>query len=297
MRAKIFKCLLVFSSVICLIVLLFSVLHYTKKEVSSSKGAEKLYDTPMNFSKEDTGILILCYHRVLNENQLVKLGKTISSNSQLHSFNVEANKFKEEMNFLKKNQIPVISINEMLERIKKNQIDKKYVVITFDDIDISIVQNAFPVLNELNFPYTTFVITGQTSQYLDGSQMANWSDIEKLSFNPLVTIGLHTDDMHYQEKNKPILSKKSSYKEFVKDYKASIKHYSEHIATQAPSLFASPYGVLQDNMADYLYQQGIQAIFSLENGVVNSDSDLKRLPRVIVTDQSWKYLSTWLLRK
>lgn len=97
MKTKVFNCLFLFSSIICLVALFFSVLHYTKKEVSSSKGAEKLYDSPMNFSKEDTGILILCYHRVLNENQLVKIGKKISSNSQLHSFNVEAKKFKEEI--------------------------------------------------------------------------------------------------------------------------------------------------------------------------------------------------------
>lgn len=96
----------------------------------------------------------------------------------------------------------------------------KAVVVTFDDIDKSLPENAYPIMKKLDLPFTQFIITGKVGQTIDGSQMSTWKEIKKMNENPLVTSGLHTNDLHYQENFEPILStnisKKSSAKRLPK---------------------------------------------------------------------------------
>lgn len=42
--------------------------------------------------------------------------------------------------------------------------------------------------------------------------MSTWKEIKKMNENPLVTSGLHTNDLHYQENFEPILSTNISKK-------------------------------------------------------------------------------------
>ena len=47
--------------------------------------------------------------------------------------------------------------------------------------------------------------------------------------NPLVTSGLHTNDLHYQENFEPILSTNISKKVVQKDYQKSQKAFDEKL--------------------------------------------------------------------
>lgn len=59
--------------------------------------------------------------------------------------------------------------------------------------------------------------------------MSTWKEIKKMNENPLVTSGLHTNDLHYQENFEPILSTNISKKVVQKDYQKSQKAFDEKL--------------------------------------------------------------------
>ncbi|MDA2909176.1 polysaccharide deacetylase family protein, partial [Lactococcus lactis] len=113
----------------------------------------------------------------------------------------------------------------------------KAVVITFDDIDKSLPENAYPIMKKLDLPFTQFIITGKVGQTIDGSQMSTWKEIKKMNENPLVTSGLHTNDLHYQENFEPILSTNISKKVVQKDYQKSQKAFDTIIRENKKEIF------------------------------------------------------------
>ncbi|MHC9537445.1 polysaccharide deacetylase family protein [Dellaglioa sp. BT-FLS60] len=263
--------------------------------MSKEEAHEQLEtDKKITLNQSKKGIVVLCYHRILKDDKLVSLGQKMSTNSQLHQFNVNISKFKQQMSYLKQHHIPVISTEEMVWRIQHKQVIKKYIVITFDDVDRTVIENALPVLKKTQLPFTSFVISGKTGDYMDGSQMANVSELKQVAKMSRATIGYHTDNMHRQINGIPILASNKNYEAFKIDFKQNKSHLKEEIPSSSTRYFASPYGVLTRKMANYLMTQGISAIFSLKPGVVTQHTDLKDIPRVIVSDDNWQSVTEWL---
>ncbi|EHO49971.1 hypothetical protein HMPREF9104_02259 [Lentilactobacillus kisonensis F0435] len=101
------------------------------------------------------GVMVLCYHRILSSNQMVRFDENVSPNSQFHDFNVNLPEFKKQMNYLQAHHIKVISMPELIEKVNDHEpIRGKSVVITFDDIDRTMIDNAFPVLLKHHYPFT-----------------------------------------------------------------------------------------------------------------------------------------------
>lgn len=274
---------------------IFIMVHQGGVTLAKDEAREQLNSNKkITLNQSKKGIVVLCYHRILKDGNLVDLVQNMSENSQLHQFNVNLSKYKKQMAYLKKQHIPVISTEEMVWRVKHNKVDKKYVVITFDDVDKTLVENALPVLKKDKLPFTSFVISGTTGDYMDGSQMADDSDLKQIASDSWATIGYHTDNMHRQVNGVPLLASDKNYDMFKTDFKLNQRHLKEEIPNSSTKFFASPYGVLTRKMADYLATQGVSAIFSLKPGIVNQDTDLEDVPRVIVSDNNWQSIIEWL---
>ncbi|GEK28642.1 polysaccharide deacetylase family protein [Furfurilactobacillus siliginis] len=122
--------------------------------------------------------MVFCYHRILDDNQVVKVDERLSSNSQFHDFNVNVSDFKKQMNYLAAHHIKVISTAQMVQMVDQRQaIRGHYVVLTFDDIDRTTVDNAAPIMLKHHYPFTILVITGNTGEYRDGTKLATWPQI------------------------------------------------------------------------------------------------------------------------
>lgn len=246
--------------------------------------------------QDNDGIIVLCYHRVLKDTPITSFASTISQNSQLHEYNVFLEDFEKQMEFLKENHISVLTSEQLISKINKKEVIGKAVVITFDDIDKSLTENAYPVMKEFDLPFTQFIITGKVGQTIDGSQMSSWKEIKEMDENPLVISGLHTNDLHYQENLEPVLSTNISKKVVQKDYLKSQKTFQEELNKKG-NVFAYPYGAQNKDLENYMLKDGISGIFTLSPGVVTNETKYSNIPRLIVTKENWKTIEHWLVKK
>lgn len=288
--------------VICIMISLFFLMTLVvfKQERWQKKIDQKVDYTYRDFAQKNKnvkdGVIVLAYHRILKNNKTVDFAKKVSKNPQLQQYNVAQNEFIRQMKWLKDNNVSVWSTDELIKHSKENNIKGKHVVLTFDDIDTTLPRNAAQTMFNFSFPFTIFVITGQTGRNLDGEQMATWSEIARLAGHKEVTVGLHTNDLHYQVNNHPILSSgKLSKHTILEDYKKSQQKMKKELSINT-HVFAYPYGSENKTLTEYMYLHGMNGIFLLEPGVVTNDmSDiLKRIPRFIVTDSNFNQLGKWL---
>lgn len=106
-------------------------------------------------------VLLLCYHRV---NSLM---------TDINMLAVSPYQFRQHMFFLKNNYI--------ISRFEDDWslLDGPGVVVTFDDGYLDNLQNALPILEELDVPATVFVSTGTMSQ----KRELWWDELEYLLFS------------------------------------------------------------------------------------------------------------------
>ena len=236
------------------------------------------------------GILILCYHRISNSNTWTnKFALDLSNNEQIHEYSTSKKVLAYQIKYLKQHKVKIISLPYAIHLIKNRQkLDHKYVVLTFDDVDKTLTTNVYPLLKKMgNIPYTVFIVTSNTGRYDNGTILATWPELAKVLHDSNVTIGVHTNNMHYLVDNKPVLMYKSNYSEFIKDYHQSEKIIKKHIGHTTP-YFAYPYGEGTQAEQNYLAAHGM-ITFSLDTSIVTSNQDLSQpLPRTMVDKHSWK---------
>ncbi|MCK8625077.1 polysaccharide deacetylase family protein [Apilactobacillus xinyiensis] len=286
------------------IVIVIALAFTLKKNVQYDRGASENYSLDKQSEKVNNGIMVFCYHRVLKNSLGVNIAKTLSTNSQLHDFEVPINQFEYQMKFLHDHHIKVISGDQMVKMTNsKKPIKGKYAVLTFDDIDRSTIDNAIPVMKKYKFPFTTFIITGNTGEYREGTKLATWNQIHyaKKMAGDLMTVGLHTNNMHYLTKSLvPIFDLKQNYHKFTKDFAVSRKVMRKEMNYYANS-FAYPYGGGTTQTNDFLHTQHLDWIATLDSGIVQNNghkhSNLQYTPRMIINNNSWPSIAEWFSKK
>ena len=288
----------VVSLIIIIILSILCIKQYQneQKRLKNYYKTTHIYDTYGRFSNKIPGIMVLCYHRIAPHNFLTKFAQSRSLDSQLHAFNVNSDVFEKQMKYFHDNHVNIISIDEMMKLLNSDQpITKKYIVLTFDDADHTILDNAIPVMEKYNFPYTLFIATGKTHQYVDGSYMLSWKNINDINRSDLCTIGIHTNNAHYQVNGKPRLLQ-MTMGEFKTDYHDALSALKTHLNKMPQNLyFASPYGAITDSELNYLIQDTrVKAVFSLDNDINDHKKDNQEYGRLIVTPKNFKNIQNWL---
>ncbi|VDG18995.1 polysaccharide deacetylase [Lactobacillus kunkeei] [Lactiplantibacillus mudanjiangensis] len=269
-----------------------------KQNFQFNKGGNEDYALRPEDARAKNGIIIFCYHRILKNTAGVQLSKILSSNSQLHDFDVPLDQFAAQMKTLHEQHVKVISSAQMAQmKASGKPIKGKYVVLTFDDIDRTTIDNAMPIMKKYHMPFTTFVITGNTGRYREGTQLATWSQIKaaKKSAGSLMTLGLHTHDMHYLTKKfTPIFDQPHEYQNFKRDFALSKRELKAHMGVTA-KMFAYPYGSGPKRINNFLSKQHLtEGIATLDVGIVTDETAMNNLPRMIVNGNSWPSIKKWL---
>ncbi|GLB47244.1 intercellular adhesion protein [Philodulcilactobacillus myokoensis] len=290
------KILVWIGAIIVVIGLSFAI----KQNVQYDKGGNENYALDRKSEAQKNGILVFCYHRVLQNTPGVQIARALSNNSQLHDFEVPLNQFKSQMKFLKQHHIKVISSAEMVKMVNGHKpIKGKYAVLSFDDIDVTTVENAIPVMRKYHYPFTTFVITGNTGRYREGTQLATWPEIQRskrLSGN-LMTLGLHTNNMHYLTPQLiPIFNLPQNYHRFTVDFGISKKTMYKKMKVHSNS-FAYPYGGGTNRTNDFLHSQHLSWVATLDGGVITKKTNLQYTPRMIINSNSWPSIAHWYEKK
>ena len=123
-------------------------------------------------------------------------------------------KFEKLINYLNRNY-NVISMEDFkLHVLEKNPLPKYSLIITFDDGDISVLENGLPVLKKYNCPATVFIITDYINKNVD-FWFTNIRSIEKTRYKT----GIEIESLMKQLKKMP----NKTRLEYIKDYKVNQK--------------------------------------------------------------------------
>ncbi|OZM56639.1 hypothetical protein CIB95_10465 [Lottiidibacillus patelloidae] len=138
------------------------------------------------FKRDRRYASILMYHRV-NDNIKKELAVTTKN-------------FEWQMDYLKKKNYNVITLDTLIEKIKTKSVPKKCVVLTFDDGYEDYYHSAYKTLKRLEFPSIQYLVPGYIEKNktfwwdrdIGESKLMNWEQINELSKSELVTFGAHT---------------------------------------------------------------------------------------------------------
>lgn len=252
------------------------------------------------FAPDEKGVIVLCYHRVLPKewmfNSIYEGIEKITNDSELKIYSVSGDEFERQIEYFKQKNVKIMSMEE-LELCFYNRMDfpDKGVVITFDDVDISVYKNAFPILEKHKTPFTLFIITGQVGNSdFKGLNLATWQQINEMHDSGLATLGLHTHDYHYLDKqyNPPFLSTVNSYA-FYKDACLAKETLQKNTGVCA-KYFSYPYGFGTPETDKYLLKSGMKLIFSLAPGVTNNESETFFVKRMLANEESFNKIKMWV---
>lgn len=184
---------------------------------------------------------VLMYHNVTDEN-IVDNPSCICT----------IERFKYGLSQYKSNGYRFIPVTEIDSVINSNE--GKYAVVTFDDIPDNVFSNAYPILKELQIPFTIFIATC----FIDKPGFISKEKLVELSKDTLCTIGAHTKS-HYSLRLSSI-----SCEEIIES-----KAILERITGLPVSYFAYPYG-RRYNVSKKNMREAKEAGFKMAFGTINS---------------------------
>lgn len=85
-----------------------------------------------------------------------------------------AGNFEKQISYLVKNKYNILSLSEFLNRFSNPSFTSHDILVTFDDGDYSVLEQALPVLKKFSCPAIMFVITG----LIDTHQPFWWDEIQ-----------------------------------------------------------------------------------------------------------------------
>lgn len=242
------------------------------------------------------GCIILNYHRIRPGNAIIKYLAKVSGNSELTTYSVFKDDFMKQIAFLQKHQFQFITPKELYDYInQQKKMPPKCAMITFDDIDQSVYRYAYPFLKKQQIPFTIFIITGEVGNpNFNGLTMINWDQIFEMTRSNLVTVGTHTHQLHYIEKDeKPPFLKSENISKFITDSKRAKQVFYDHFGYE-PKYFAYPYGYGTPQTDNILLSEKYDLLFTLSPGIVNQHSLPFFIQRVLIDDVSWKAIQNWV---
>lgn len=222
--------------------------------------------------------MILLYHRVSEtENDPLLLS-------------VNPNNFRAQMKYLKDN-FNIISLSELVFKVKNKKSIKNSVVITFDDGYADNYYEALPILKELKIPATIFVTSGKINDnspfYWDGNISAEFrgrsltiEELKNISKEENIEIGAHTINHPHLAS----LKKEDQYLEIVKGKKILEGYLNKKIKN-----FTYPFGTVTDfneDTIEILKNNEFECACANFNGLISRKTDLYILPRFLVRNWS-----------
>ena len=202
--------------------------------------------------------------------------------SKYPSTNISPELFRKQLEFLHQENYTVLSLDQFRDVVfKRDVFPKKSVLITIDDAYRSIFDHAFPILKEFNFPFTLFVDVRPLNSR--AASAMTWEMLKEMS-EWGATIGNHTytHGRFGRPKENQTLSQ---YREWIKsDILLAQKKLNESgIFTD---VIAYPYGEYNEVVIDVARELGFKLMFAQDEGAVDSNVDLTRIPRLPIVGRN-----------
>ena len=193
-------------------------------------------------------------------------------NSNYPSTNIQMERFKQHILELKNDKYTVLSLKEIISRLRSGKELPKYTVgLSIDDAFISVYKNAWPILKEANLTFTLFVATDPVDQGLSGYM--TWDQIRELKKYG-VEIGSQTKSHPHLH----LLSKDEVRREIDLSNQRFIDELGEK-----PELFAYPYGEY-NNATRKIAEEKFIASFGQHSGALHASHGFHDLPRFAMNE-------------
>ncbi|MCX5656820.1 MAG: polysaccharide deacetylase family protein [Candidatus Omnitrophica bacterium] len=179
--------------------------------------------------------------------------------------------FKAQMDYLKKHQFRVISLNDLVELLKADKKPPlKTVVITFDDGYDNNYKYAYPALKENDFPATIFVVAG----LVDKDGYLTTGELREMSQNR-IDIGSHS----FSHRWLPKVDKEEDLIKEIIDSKDKLKD----ILNKDINLFCYPAGGFDNRVKALVKSSGYLGACTTSPGRNFPDHDIFALKRVRIS--------------
>lgn len=176
--------------------------------------------------------------------------------------------FIKEMKYLTDNDYNTITIDDLVEALKKKiKLPKKSIIITFDDGNYDFYTKAFPILKKLKLKCTIFVIM----KMLNKRNYLTVDLLRQINISTLVTIGSHS----VTHKNLT----KLNHKELVDELKKS-KNFLEEMLRRKVNSFAYPFGKYNKIIISEIQKTGYMNAVSTNYGSLHTITNIFELKRI-----------------
>ncbi len=190
------------------------------------------------------------------------------------STNIASDIFRQQLEYLSKNNIAVIGLEEIAKRLNSGlPLPEHAAALSVDDGYLSFYQVALPIIEEFGFSVSLFVNTDAVGQpgYMSWAQLA---DAEKRG----VVIGNHTASHPYMVEMLTDESMEQWSLRIKADVEKAQQALGAHMARPV-DLFVYPYGEYSPAIITLIKKLGFSAAFAQQSGVISESSDLYILPR------------------
>lgn len=186
---------------------------------------------------------------------------------------VKPKTFEEQIRILKENGYSFISYKDFEDwKLKKKDIPKKSVIITFDDGYQDNFLYAFPILKKYHVKATIFVITNYVEK---NDRYLNWDQIKAMYDSGLIEIGSHTHN-HQALTN---LSMKDLDNELILSRDEIIKHIG-----MTPYVLSYPDGAWNNTTTRHAKDAGFTVHANSEAISLGAFTPLDNCGRIIADD-------------
>lgn len=193
------------------------------------------------------------------------------------STSVSPAELESHIHWLQQNHFSIRSLPDILDQLQASEpsLNKHVVAISFDDANLSVCEQAWPILEKYNVPFTLFINTDPIERNFDSQ--CSWKSLQAMHNSGLMTVGNHSKQHLHMLERSPMQSEKewlmTMRKEIVEAQQTLDKQFGP-----SPKLFAYPYGEFNQALKKLVKALGYIG-FGQQSGAIGQNSDFAALPR------------------
>jgi poly-beta-1,6-N-acetyl-D-glucosamine N-deacetylase len=286
------KLLYKFLKIISLIAIAFMIIWLIVDKAMVEDKPAMTFPKPL----EKDGCLVLTYHRVREDKISTKVIESLTNSSELKHYSVYKSEFEKHIQTLVQNNATFVTPKQIREFREKGSFPKNCVMVTFDDVDKSVYENAFPILKKYKVPFTIFIIAGQVgNKDFNNLPLASWDEIKEMVDSGLVNVGSHTYDMHYLKGDDPVFFDLKDKDDFLKDLIKSKNTIEAKLKGIEVLDFAYPYGNGKDDLKPIIKEAGFLSAYILAPRIIDKDNAPYWQNRILVDHKVFnKVVKPWV---
>lgn len=227
-------------------------------------------DTAQPAEEDTSRVSVLGYH-------------VFSSTKPATQMLIPTKKFRKQMETIKASGIPVIEMAEFLTwRRGEGRVPPQSFLITMDDGWKSVYTEAWPIMKELQLPFTIFLYKNYVGSER-GSRALTLEMINEMLESGLCTIGSHSVSHPFPSRIKKHRRQGIEvYRKFLQAELGESKNFLEKRFSKPVTTYAYPGGFHTPEMFPVADQLGYDNLFTVKPGKVSLTSNKHTLPRYIV---------------